>query len=334
MQIGSVSDLSQSHSMQTRTTKLKTEIERLTQELSSGQVADVRTALGGNMAYVNDLERSLQKNGSYEKVTVEAGQFAGSIQTALEHVNTLSTELGSALLVSASSGFGETSDLVAREAEESLQAVIGALNTSVGGRALFGGTATDASPLVSAEELMAAVSNAVAGAGSVDDILAAAEAWFDDPAGFGSIGYQGSDTSLAPVALSEHESARFDLRADDPALRDVLRAFALVAIADDPAMGLTQAQRGDLYQKSAAAVFEAQDGVVDLQASTGVTERLVETVTVRNSAEQNALEFARNGFLAADPYQNATELEAVQFQLQSLYAITSRMSQLSLVNFL
>ncbi len=334
MQIGSVSDLSQSHSMQTRNARLKTHIQRLTQELASGQVADVRNALNGNMAYVNDLERSLQKNGSYEKVTVEAGQFAGSIQTALDRVSTLSTEFSSTLLTSASSGFGDTSDLVAREAEESLQAVIGALNTYVGGRALFGGTATDGLPLVDAENMMAAVSGAVAGAGSVDDIIAAAEAWFADPAGFRSVGYQGSDTSLAPIALSDHENARFDLRADDPALRDMLRAFALVAVADDTAMGLTEAQRGELYEKSASTILGAQDAIIDLQANTGVTERLIETVSVRNSAEQSALEFARNGLLAADPYQAATELEAVQFQLQSLYAITSRMSQLSLVNFL
>lgn len=334
MQIGSVSDLSQSYSMQTRNAKLKVEIQRLTQELGSGQIADVRASLNASMAYVNDLERSLERNQTYGKVAGEARQFAGNMQIALDHVSTLGTALSSTLLGSGNAGPGAIPDIPAREAAESLDSMIAALNTSVGGRSLFSGTATDTPPLVQADALMSALSGAVAGAGSVDDIIAAAETWFDDPAGFADVGYQGSDRSLAAVAISDYESAKFDIRADDPALRDMLRTVALVAIADDPALGLSQAERGELYQKSVSAALGAQDGVIDLQARTGMTERLVETVSARNSAEHSALELAHNGLMAADPYQNATELEAVQFQLQSLYAITSRMSQLSLVNFL
>nr|WP_299562811.1 flagellin [uncultured Sulfitobacter sp.] len=334
MQIGSISDLSQSYSMQTRNSKLKTEIQRLTQELGSGQVADVRTSLNGSMAYVNDLERSLERNQSYAKVAVEVQQFAGNMQIALEHVGTVGTALSDTLLTSMTAVSGTMPDLVAGEARGGLDSMIAALNTSVGGRSLFGGTATDRPPLVQADALMSALSGAVAGAGSVDDIIAAAEAWFDDPAGFAAVAYQGSNTSLAAVAISDFEKAQFDVRADDPALRDMLRTVALVAIADDPALGLSGAERKDLYQKSTAPILGAQASVIDLQARTGIAERLVETVSARNSAEHSALELARNSLMAADPYQAATELEAVQFQLQSIYAITSRMSQLSLVNFL
>jgi flagellar hook-associated protein 3 FlgL len=44
--------------------------------------------------------------------------------------------------------------------------------------------------------------------------------------------------------------------------------------------------------------------------------------------------FAKTGLLEIDPFEAATKLEEVQFQLQSLYSVTVRMSQLSLVKFL
>jgi flagellar hook-associated protein 3 FlgL len=74
--------------------------------------------------------------------------------------------------------------------------------------------------------------------------------------------------------------------------------------------------------------------MVNLQAQVGFSEARIEALTVRHSTERASLEMARNDLLSVDPYQSATELEQVQFQLQSLYAITSRMSQLSLVNYL
>ena len=60
----------------------------------------------------------------------------------------------------------------------------------------------------------------------------------------------------------------------------------------------------------------------------------MELISARNEAEETSLEFARNSLLAADPFETATELENVQFYLQSLYTVTARNSQLNLVNFL
>lgn len=334
MNFSRLGDLAQSYSMQSRNATLKHDIERLTQELASGQTADIRATVGVNTAYVDDLERSLTKLDGFDLATQEASQLAEGAQLALGRIHDVGSAFRSTLLMASSSALGETTTSIIAQAGTALEDVVAALNTDFAGRALFSGTATDTKPLVSAQALRDALGAAVSGAGTVDDIIAAAEAWFDDPAGFGSIAYQGSDTSLAPIAISEQERAKFDLRADDPVLRDTLRNLALIALSDDPALALTPEQQGELVRKTTDAVFAANDDVLALQTKVGLSQEQLASRSVRNSAERSTLEMARNDLRSIDPFEAATELEQVQFQLQSLYAITSRMSQLSLVNFL
>jgi flagellar hook-associated protein 3 FlgL len=238
------------------------------------------------------------------------------------------------LLVSSTSSLSESASSLLHQAKTTLNDMISTLNTSVAGRSLFAGTAIDTAPIAPAAGLLSGLSAAVAGAGSVDDIMLSAQAWFDDPAGFGTIGYRGEDTALAPFPISGNSSATFDLRGNDPGLRDLLKIYAIMALADDPALGLSAAQQGELFQKSLPGIVSAGGPIIELQAKVGFAESRIEGVAVRNSAERTTMEVALNNLLAVNPYETATELEQVQFQLQSLYAITSRMSQLSLVNFL
>jgi len=330
----SLGDMAQNYSLQSRNTSLKQDIQRLTQELASGQVADMRKAVTGNAAYVNDLERSLTKLDGYETATQEAVQFADSVQTALGRVYDLNSAFRDTLIMQASAPPKNGDNSLPAKATKALTDVINTVNTQSAGRSLFAGTATDTAPLASPDDLLAALGTAVAGAGSVDDILAAAQTWFDDPAGFASIGYLGSDTSLAPLAVSDRDSARFELRADDTAFRDTLRNLAMNALADDPALGLSDTQKSELAQKTLGGVIGASSAMIDLQTTVGTSQGQLETITTQNASERTSLQIARNELLAINPFEAATELEQVQFQLQSLYAITSRMSQLSLVNFL
>lgn len=334
MQITSLGDMARSYTMRSHNTALKQEMQRLSVEIATGQIADVRKIANGSTAYLNDLERSLTKLDGYDLATLEAGQLAGGMQTALTRIGDLNSSFQATLLTANNAAFGDTSSSILSEAKAAFGQAISAMNTSVGGRTIFAGMATNTQPIAPSADILTALGTALAGAGSVDDILAAAQAWFDDPSGFGAVGYLGSETSLAPVALSDEDTALFELRGDDPALRETLRNFAVIALADDPALGLTKAQQSELFQKSSASVLSAGDEVIKLQAKVGVSESQIEVLTVRQSSERASLEMARSDLLSIDPYQAATELEQVQFQLQSLYAITSRMSQLSLVNYL
>jgi len=334
MTINSLGDMAQTYLMQSRTTTIKNDIQRLTNELSSGEVSDVRTAIAGNTAYVSDLERNLTKMDGYDLATTEAGQFAEGMQTVLTRINDISTSMANTLIANAGSETSIAANTILGEADAGFSSIVGAMNTSIGGRSLLSGTATDTQPLASTEDILTALTTAISGASSVDDILLAAEAWFNDPTGFGSVAYQGSDTSLAPMTISQDNSVEINLRADDQVFRDILQNMAVLAIADDPALALTEAEQSEIFQKSTDKILSSQNAIIEAQAQVGFTQSKIEATSVRLSAERTSLEMAHNDLLASDPYEAAIELEQVQFQLESLFSITARMSQLSLVNFI
>ncbi len=330
----SLGDLSQSFLTQKRSVALRDAMAKLTDELSSGKVSDVKDVLAGNHNYLSDLERSMEILQGYSVANSEMSYFTATMQVSLTRVQDFAGQLGLDLILAGGGPVGVIAGSPSENATTQLQGMMNALNSDIAGRSLFAGTATDRPPLASAETLIDALRTVVAGAGGPEDILNAAQNWFADPAGFDTVIYEGSDTALAPFSLSETERVSLDVRANDPAIKDTLLFTSVAALADDPALGLSVSEQSELFEVTGLGLQSNQDGLTDLRSAIGVVEARIEMISVRNEAEETSVEFARNALLLADPFETATELENVQFQLQSLYSVTVRSSQLSLVNFL
>ncbi|MDW3223897.1 MAG: flagellin [Paracoccaceae bacterium] len=330
----SLGDLAQSFMLQRRSVSLREDITRLTDELSSGQVADVRDVLSGNHNYLTGLERSLEILDGYSVANAEATYFTGAMQAALERAQTFGGELGLDLILAGGGPIGVVSGNPGDNARIQLQGMINSINGDIAGRSLFAGIATDQDPLPSADDLMAQVLTVITGQTTPEDIVAAAEAWFADPAGFDATAYAGSNTALAPFALSETERVNLDVRANEDAIKNLLLHTTVAALADDPTLGLTVPEKSELFGITGIGLQSNQDQMTSLRAKIGFTEERIALISARNQAEETSMEFARNTLLEADPFETATELESVQFHLQSLYAVTVRSSQLALVNFL
>jgi len=329
----SLGDLAQSFLLQRRGTALKTEMARLNEELVTGQVSDIKAILAGNVSYLSEIENDLRTLSGYQVAAVEAGQFADATQSALERIQTTTGSLSSDLLLTGANAVGGVLDQLSADAEAELATIVGALNTDLAGRSLFAGTATDGAALADAETLMAELSIAVAGAASPADVATAAQAWFDDPAGYAATVYQGSDTSIAPFRLGERDTVSLQLTAQNQAVKDTLQAVALAALATGNGLGLSSDDKRELLDLAGRDLFQAQTGLTAARASVGSAQERIDVLQTRNSTEQTSLEYAKGALLQADPYETATKLEEVQFQLQSLYTVTARMADLSLVNF-
>ena len=334
MTVTNLGDLSHSYAMRQRNVALRLQIDRFSKELATGQVAEIRDVLAGNYSYLTDIERRRAVLEGFGVATAEAAIFSGNVQRALGVIGDLGTDLSTSYLTAGTSAIGVSASDTVAEARNALDGLIGAMNTSAAGRYIFSGVATDQPPLPDSDTLLTALRAAVAGAATVDDLMMQAQAWFDDPAGFAATVYQGSDTALSPYHLSESDQVALDIRAVDPALRDVLRLTAIGALAEDAAFGFDIPAQSDLFDKAGQALLIAQDNLIALRADVGFAEARVDKIAARNAAELTSLEYARIDLLRIDPYEAATKLEEAQFQLQSLYSVTVRMSQLSLVNFL
>jgi flagellar hook-associated protein 3 FlgL len=334
MSSSSIGDLSQSFLFQRRSVELRRDLSRLTDELSSGKVADVRNVLAGNHNYLTGLERSIETLKGYSVANSEAAYLTGAMQLSLERVQGFGGQLGLDLVLASGGPIGVVVGNPSENARTQLQGIVSSLNDDVAGRSLFGGTATNRPPLQNADSLISQLRTAVSGQTTPADIMAAAELWFADPLGFDSLVYSGSFNSLAPFSLSETEMASLDVKANDPAIKNLLMHTAVAALADDPVLGLDVNARSELFGMAGLGLQSNQDQIVSLRSRIGFVEERIEMIGVRNQAEETSNEFARNALLSADPFETATELENVQFYLQSLYSVTVRSSQLSLVNFL
>ena len=78
----------------------------------------------------------------------------------------------------------------------------------------------------------------------------------------------------------------------------------------------------------------AATGLIARQADLGLLQETAERATARNAAETTALSLARSDILSADPYETASALTQAEASLQNLYALTARLSRLSLTDYL
>lgn len=330
----SFGDLAQSFTLQRRGADLKAEMERLNKELVTGQVSDPKSVLAGNVSYLSDIENDLRLLDSYRVVTTEAQTFTDSMQNALDRIQSVSTDYSQNLLAVANNAVSPVLDQYAVDARAQLETVVSSLNTTVGGRTIFAGTATNRAAIQDVETIISAVQVAVTGAASIDDIFAAADAWFADPAGYTATLYNGAANSLTPFRVGDGETVAVPYTADETELREVIKGLSLAALAGQGGLGFTAEGQREFMTRVGTNLLTAQSGLTAVRADVGASQERIDQIASRNAAEALSLDYAKGALLSADPFETATKLEEVQFQLQSLYTVTARMSDLTLVNFI
>ncbi|MGL6211969.1 MAG: flagellin, partial [Paracoccaceae bacterium] len=130
------------------------------------------------------------------------------------------------------------------------------------------------------------------------------------------------------------ETARIDITAAEPAIRDTLKGLAMAALLDRGLLANQPNARADVVRRSGEVLSQGQEARGILMARLGTAQFQIEQAEQRNMAETSALGIARSELLAVDGYEAGSRLQEAQTQLETLYALTSRMSRLSLVNFL
>lgn len=329
----SIGDLSRSLLLSASNRQLRASLVTLSDTVTTGRKPDIAAATGGNLAPLAQLDAALSRLDAHSRNTAQATLELAAVQDALAHVQAATDKLGADYLAEA--GRGDWTSLSGRagQAVAQMDDVLSALRTRAGERFLLGGTATDRPPVGNAAELLGAVRDAAVGA-TIGDRIAAIDTYFDAPAGDGGFVddfYAGSDRNIA-TGLSDQRQATNTARADDPALRDILRGLALAAMAAEP--GTTREDGLLLMQKAGAALTGAQQGLVWMRAAVGLQQQVAADAETANDTARTSLTLSRNAIVAADPYEAATALEETQTRLESLYALTARLSRLSLTDYL
>ncbi|MGQ0564877.1 MAG: flagellin [Gemmobacter sp.] len=333
MPLTSLGDLTHSFVLRRQSTDLKATAQRLSSEVTTGRVADTARAVSGDLVPLSGIETSLTRLQAYRAATTEAGLFASGLQEALGVLDRMAGDLATSLLTASNSGHAAMIAAAGADAAGRFDSAIATLNTRLGDRSLFAGTATTQPALAPPEIILAALDTAVAGAPTAEAMAAAVADWFASPTGFAAVAYRGS-VAMSPLPVSPEDEVRLDVTAMDPTILRTLEGLALGALLDRDAGPATTPERAALARLSGERLMSGQTDRAALSARVGTTEARIDAAVQRNETEGAALERVRAGLLSVDPYAAASELEAVQTQIETLHAITARLARLSLVDFL
>ncbi|MEJ2034623.1 MAG: flagellin [Maritimibacter sp.] len=337
MTLLSYGDLAKNYQSQRLTTKLKLDMARLTKEVSTGRKADLGAALAGDYGPYAGIERSLRSLKAYTLANTEASGMYTAMQSALRNIQDTVRSISPGLLEASSSRDSTLVQSSSRDAREKMEMVVAALNTNVANRSVFAGAATDTAPIASASDIMDALTTEItaSGAVTVTDVVAVVDSWFDDVGGgFETTGYQGSTNDMGPLMIADDETLNVDTRADNTSIRETLMGFALASLVSEGIFTGSAEDKADLAQIASQRVLASDDAITEIRAHIGSQEARIEDAEARNAAEKTAYELSKSDLISADPYDSATEFQAVYTQLQTLYTVTARVASLRFADYM
>lgn len=328
-------DLAQSNAMRRHVTQTKTDLARLSQELTTGQAADTPRHLSGDMGPLLAIDSSLARLEGHGAVTRELTLFAEAMQTSLTTVSDMALTAANGLIAASGTASAAHINTAASAAQSALRSTISTLNTRFGDRTLFAGMETGTQAMASADTLMAALESAISAAGATDvaSVEAAVDAWFASPGGYDGTVYLGG-AALSEVPIAAGESVALDVTANDPALRETLKGLAMATLVDRGIFAGQYELQQDLAQRAGEVLFAGETDRADLAARLGGLQSQIDRAQTRNESEAAALGIARTGMVEVDPYETSTRLQDAESQLELIYTLTARISRLSLADYL
>lgn len=333
----SVGDMAQTYLLRNHNAQIKKTMTTLSEELVTGYSKDVGSAVGGDFTALAAISHSLQRTESYKQVASELDLTAGTQQATLATIQSHAEAIGSGLVAAGTNATATMVDATAQDTSLRFAAILEALNVSVSGRYVMAGIATDTRPVGELDDIMTALAAEVSGLTLVDDIVNAVDAWFDQPAGGGGFidtAYFGSETVMAPIHISETDTAQLSLTAVDPSIRDLLKGFALATLVANDQVPSAISTRSALTERAGTQILSANAELTAVRSEVGTVESMIAEAQTRNAAEKTSLELAKTELIGVDSYESATALEAVQTQLETLYTLTSRLTQLTLTDYI
>jgi len=292
-------------------TRLKTQLNTLSAQLSSGEVKDKAKVLGGDTIRFSAIDHSLRTMDSKLTRSLETTTYLETMQRSLGALDAQRGALGEIAIKITRDSPAVQIDDAARGAVSRFGTMVSTLNTEFAGRRLFAGTAVDQPALAAADDMLADLVTSIGGATDIATIQAAVDTWFDDPAGgFMTTAYQGDTGDAVTRRVDEATVLTVEARADNTEIRETLKGAALGALAD-LLPGLDKDTKATLLFDGGIRLQSAASLIVDVQARLGYLEGEVERVTTAQVAEQAGLTIARNNVANDDPFETAGALQAL-----------------------
>lgn len=319
------------------------------QEATTGRKADVGLALGGRTHHAVNLRYDFDLNSQQLDLNNLAAAQLDLTQNVLSSVAGLAHEFTSQLIGSRNATNGQ--QIIRQAAEQALAGLTALLNTTHDGQFIFAGINGSTAPLGSyqatppsaAKTSMDAAFLAEFGvpqsspaaanitSAQMDAFVAGTFANEFAPAGW-SANWSSAASQNRSIRIDQSQVLELPLNANMQPLRELASAITLAL--DGGTGNLSQGTFQTLVDKATALAAKAEGGVGEMQALLGNVQFEVNSARQRIESRNNILQKEINALEGVDPYEAATRVNVITNQLEASYALTARISRLSLLDYL
>lgn len=347
MKANSVSSAGISNAMRHSQMRMQVDLVNAQKELNTGKVADTGLALGSRTTQAITFSRDLER---LQTIIDSNGLVSARLKSTQDSLNQLADKAQTLLASLTSATSGDLTSIITRDSgKATLQALSSILNTSVNGEYLFAGTNTDVKPMsdftAPGSQAQTDFNNAFVARFTFppSDPLAANITAADMTSfinndlqalfygsGWGSWSTATDEPIVSRIALNETTDT--SVSANNDGVRKL--AMAASAITQLMTSNLSADAKTALIDSSLSLVGQAISSLGQTRSHLGIVQQRVADANTRMDTQIDLFDRHILDLEGVDPYEAATRVNDLVSQIEKSFALTARIQQLSLLNFL
>lgn len=142
----------------------------------------------------------------------------------------------------------------------------------------------------------------------------------------------GNPNTRVTARIETSRVLEFGVQANDDPFREILRGLAMLSAVDPSSIEDEDAYRSWMSEIN-STLASGISGALDVSTKLGFYQQVIEDTISRQIDLSFVYQEQINNFESIDHYTAATELSAMESQLQAAYTISNRISKLSILNF-
>lgn len=341
--------LQQEYLMQAMNSQMNT----LTAEASSGLQVNPAGSMGNNASLLYSLQMQADQQNTLQTTATNAGNQLTAMQTAMTSIASAVQSISSA----AQTANSQTYSVVAGQATTTMEQVLDLLNTQYDGNALFAGDATENPPMQSAtapDGPLAAVNSvlsaAVAANGGQPLTSANVQSLLTGPNGLSSIfnntnsnpalNYNSAfytspdDGNSTQLLIGANQTVSYSVKGDQPAFTNLMQGLSMLTLLGAPSTQLDSTAQSAILTQAQGLISQAQGQLTEQQGQLGAVQaQVTQVATAQQTAASNTTQQIAT-LEDANQTTVATQMSALQSQLEASYQVTADLSQLTLSHYL
>ncbi|MGE4327159.1 MAG: flagellin [Pseudodonghicola sp.] len=327
------------------------------EELSTGVKSDIYGALGASSATLMTLRKNYENTEAYINTNSILDSKLQAMLTSIDTARGSADSVLKTAIVNSSRATTGVTELQ-NEASAALESLIATLNISYSGDYLFSGIDSDKQPLTRwsevnketgaspAQVLADIVGGGPTSAEEAEEMLAKIDAVFSSSnadeaenyegtffSGTRAVSADGSSPTRVTARIGEGQALEYGVQANDAGIVNVIKGLAMLASVDVSTIE-DDATYSAWMAGATAALSTGVEGMLEISAGIGFHQQVVENAQSRLGDLSLVQKTQISDYESVDPYEASTKVENLQYQLEASYAVSAKLSQLSLLDYL